>query len=98
MTSRFNVTCTDRTFAYNIQASSWFVCLFVCLCATVVFVFYVFERERGNVRLALKLGHFIVLSPRLCRHATLLTSKCVTAYNEPGIRRFWGEISSPLAS
>ena len=49
--------------------------MFICLSATVVFVFYVFERERENVRLALELGHFIVLSHRLSRHATLLPSK-----------------------
>ena len=64
--------------------------MFVCLSAAVVFVFYIFERERENVRLALELGHFILLSPRLSRHATLLPNKCVTAYNYPECQTFLG--------
>ena len=64
--------------------------LFVCLSATVVLVFYVFERERENVRLALELSHFIVLSHRLGRHATLLPNKCVTAYKYPECQAFLG--------
>ena len=64
--------------------------MFVFLSAAVVFVFYIFERERENVRLALELGHFILLSPRLGRHATLLPNKCVTAYNYPECQAFLG--------
>ena len=64
--------------------------MFVCLSATVVLVFYVFERERENVRLALELSHFIVLSHRLGRHATLLPNKCVTAYKYPECQAFLG--------
>ena len=70
--------------------------LFVCLSATVVFVFYVFERESENVRLALELGHFILLSPRLGRHVTLLPNKCVTANNYPECQAFLeGNLLSP---
>ena len=64
--------------------------MFVCLSATVVLVFYVFEREREHVRLALELSHFIVLSHRLGRHATLLPNKCVTAYKYPECQAFLG--------
>ena len=75
--------------AHKIQASCRFVCLFVCLLLLFLF-FYVFEWERANVRLALELNNFIVLSHRLGRHATLLPNKCVTAYNYPECQAFLG--------